>query len=468
MTLPLSYYYMYSSHNTYLESDQIIGKSSVNRYINDLLRGVRCVELDTWDGPDGNPVIKHGGTLTSSIKFVGTRNSFFRQKLFSDCLVTDVVKAIRTFGFVTSPYPVVLSIENHCSQAQQRRMAIMMRGLFGDMLMEADSELYSRPDVLLRSPADLRNKILVKGSRPKNATVDLPEDEDYDDDEDGEEQCTYSDDENSADDKDFNEDDSSGIPPTIQRSSLERDIVMSSTSGGPVGRRVKSVRDASNPAPALSRQVSQFSTASSDSAVSRTSKVSRSSASTTSSISSALGLVKEKPHEFLSSITYLATCKVLTFDKEYSRSIPADHISSFKESKTEKHVRKRAQGWIEHNKTHLRSATLFRFSIFSYSIFFLSRIYPEGTRIDSSNYDPMPAWSVGAQVIALNTQTHDIPNVLNDGLFRHNGGCGYVLKPDYLLYEEFKLSPPLVINVNVISGQHIPRLKGSLAVRRSD
>lgn len=95
-----------------------------------------------------------------------------------------------------------------------------------------------------------------------------------------------------------------------------------------------------------------------------------------------------------------------------------------------------------------------------------SRNYPEGTRIDSSNYVPMPAWSVGAQVIALITQTYDIPNVLNDGLFRNNGGCGYVLKPDYLLYDDVKLDPSLVICVNAISGQHIPRLKGSSAVSR--
>lgn len=35
----------------------------------------------------------------------------------------------------------------------------------------------------------------------------------------------------------------------------------------------------------------------------------------------------------------------------------------------------------------------------------LSRIYPKGQRIDSSNYDPLPMWNCGCQLVALNFQT---------------------------------------------------------------
>lgn len=35
----------------------------------------------------------------------------------------------------------------------------------------------------------------------------------------------------------------------------------------------------------------------------------------------------------------------------------------------------------------------------------MSRIYPKGTRIDSSNYSPQLFWNVGCQMVALNYQT---------------------------------------------------------------
>jgi len=35
----------------------------------------------------------------------------------------------------------------------------------------------------------------------------------------------------------------------------------------------------------------------------------------------------------------------------------------------------------------------------------LSRIYPKGTRVDSSNYNPQVFWNAGCQLVALNFQT---------------------------------------------------------------
>ena len=67
----------------------------------------------------------------------------------------------------------------------------------------------------------------------------------------------------------------------------------------------------------------------------------------------------------------------------------------------------------------------------------LSRCYPKGARVDSSNYDPMPMWNVGCQMVAMNYQTPDRSMQLNEGRFLNNGKCGYVLQPDIMRRPEF-------------------------------
>ncbi|KAI0207494.1 Inactive phospholipase C-like protein 1 [Lamellibrachia satsuma] len=102
---------------------------------------------------------------------------------------------------------------------------------------------------------------------------------------------------------------------------------------------------------------------------------------------------------------------------------------------------------------------------------FLSRIYPNSMRVDSSNYNPQDLWNCGCQLVALNYQTSGLMMDLNDGRFLQNGGCGYVLKPAVMCDEMAYFSAntrdlipgvsPLILHIKVISGQRFPKPKGS-------
>jgi hypothetical protein len=51
----------------------------------------------------------------------------------------------------------------------------------------------------------------------------------------------------------------------------------------------------------------------------------------------------------------------------------------------------------------------------------LARVFPKGSRISSSNYDPINFLNSGFQINALNYQTPDKPMQVNRALFTDNG-----------------------------------------------
>ena len=107
--------------------------------------------VDCWDGSDGEPIIYHGYTLTSKIVF------------------SDVLLACKDYAFHSSDYPLILSIENHCSLHQQDRMAELLTSILGDLLYKQENNLTTLP-----SPETLKGKILIKA---KKAAPTIEEDD---------------------------------------------------------------------------------------------------------------------------------------------------------------------------------------------------------------------------------------------------------------------------------------------------
>lgn len=95
----------------------------------------------------------------------------------------------------------------------------------------------------------------------------------------------------------------------------------------------------------------------------------------------------------------------------------------------------------------------------------LVRVYPAGSRASSSNYNAVPFWNVGCQLVALNYQTDDKEKSFYLGRFRANGNCGYVLKPQWLTADGTDLDRPAdrlrsYFCVRIISGQNLPKVQG--------
>ncbi|KAL5568587.1 hypothetical protein UlMin_025162 [Ulmus minor] len=333
MDCPLSHYFIYTGHNSYLTGNQLSSDCSDVPIIQALKGGVRVIELDIWPNSNKDNVeVLHGRTLTTPVELI-------------KCL-----KSIKEYAFVASEYPVVITLEDHLTPDLQAKVAEMVTQTFGDILFSPGPEAVKE----FPSPASLKKRIIISTKPPKEYLEAKDAKENENDSQkgkaSGEEEAwgkevkdlkalSAADDKNDGNEEDSNDEGDDDEDLSSQQEAPEYKRLIAIHAGKPKGG--------------------------------------------------------------------LEECLKVDPDKVRRLSLSEQQLEKAAETHGKDIVR-----FTQRN---------------------ILRVYPKGTRFDSSNYNPLIGWMHGAQMVAFNMQGYGRSLWLMQGMFKANGGCGYVKKPEFLL-----------------------------------
>ncbi|XP_059627979.1 phosphoinositide phospholipase C 6-like [Cornus florida] len=326
MTAPVQHYFIYTGHNSYLTGNQLSSDSSDLPIIQALHRGVRVIELDLWPNSAKDDIhVLHGRTLTTPVSLI-------------KCL-----KSIKEHAFDQSPYPVIITLEDHLTPDLQAKVAEMAIQTFGKMLYYPElgcSEEFPSPEAL-------KHRIILSTKPPKE----------------------------------------------YLESKNPKDLGNTST----LHRRDSSEEEARRESLDLKAELEDSNQFDDESDIYDR----KSFQAGAPQYKHLIAIHAGKPKDGLKGALKIEIGKIRRL--------------SLSEQALEK------------------AAASFGTDLLRFTQKNILRIYPKGTRVTSSNYNPLTAWIHGAQMVAFNMQGRGKSLWLMHGMFRANGGCGYVKKPDFLM-----------------------------------
>lgn len=333
--------------------------------------------------------------------------------LFADCITV-----INRYAFISCDFPLILSLEVHCNPEQQLAMVKIMKDTFKDQLI---LEPLMTNFFILPSPEELKGRILVKVKTCDETMSDPRQD-------------TVS---------------------SVGTHGRKR------SASSPFVRPTPPEINLGGPLPSLSSPPSIGAVDGIGPLITqdRRSLTATSMSSATEDSDGALVSIhneKKKRRRQKSKITkplsdlgvYTRGYKWHSFTSPESRKF--NHVYSFAERSFESICQN------HDNKVSLES----------HNRKYLTRVYPSGFRLRSSNFDPNKFWRRGVQMAALNWQTYDIGMQMNQAMFAAGTDrTGYILKPESLRLpapefagQKRKMERRLVrFSVDVVSAQQLPR-----------